>query len=513
MKVGQLAVASLAVSGLTLAVSAIGSPASAQQKAAAVYGPQPPAQTGDNPGVVDTDPTTPEGAVGAPGHPPTLKDALGQVYLTNPALLAERAKLRATDENVPSALSGWRPQVSVTVGPGYGVGKYIQDGENQVGQEVPTVTPNDRPFLSEQVSVSQPLYRGGRTTSATAQAESQVRAERARLLSQEEQSFADTVSAYVTAIEDQQLYALNVSNVELLSKTLDATNARFTAGEITRTDVAQAQAALAGGIGQRETSLGNLQTARAQYRRVIGDLPDKLVEPQPLAILFKSSKEAETLAEANNPTVIAAAYDDAASKDAVDVAYAALMPSLSFQGVGAYSDNTSIRDQRSIGGTFTANLTVPIYQGGAEYAAIRQAKQNEQSTRKTLDDTRRQAVESATEYYEQYVAAKSTVDSNRVQVKADEVALDGVEREALAGTETTLDVLNAEQLLLSARTTLVQNLTTLVSASYSLAGAVGRLTARDLNLSVPLYDETAYYNAVRDAPFGTGDEATRQPGR
>jgi outer membrane protein len=314
-------------------------------------------------------------------------------------------------------------------------------------------------------------------------------------------------------IEDQQLYELQVSNVQVLGKQLEATNARFAVGEITRTDVAQAQAALAGAIAQRETAYGTLQTARATYRDVIGELPGKLVEPQPLALPVHTLQQAETLASVNNAAVVSSMYADATDKDAVDVAYAALMPQVSLQVTADYANQSSFRGTIQRGGAVGPVITVPIYQGGSEYAAIRQAKQNEQSSRRNLDGARRSAVQLATQYWQTYIAARSTVASTRAQIRADEIALDGVEREALAGTQTTLDVLNAQQLLLSAQVTLVQNLAALVTDSYSLAGAIGRLTARDLALHVPLYDPQAYYHAVRDLPFGTGDHAVNQPGR
>jgi outer membrane protein len=447
----------------------------------------------------------------------TLESALAEVYLTNPALLAERAKLRATDENVPAALAGWRPQISYTVNPafGYGTNTNRSSGFNVLAQPVTVsvTNANSRWEFTQEVTASQPIYRGGRTVAATAQAENQVRAERANLMGQEEQSFSDAINAFVTVIEDQQLYELQVSNVQVLGKQLEATNARFAVGEITRTDVAQAQAALAGAIAQRETAYGTLQTARATYRDVIGELPGKLVEPQPLALPVHTLQQAETLASVNNAAVVSSMYADATDKDAVDVAYAALMPQVSLQVTADYANQSSFRGTIQRGGAVGPVITVPIYQGGSEYAAIRQAKQNEQSSRRNLDGARRSAVQLATQYWQTYIAARSTVASTRAQIRADEIALDGVEREALAGTQTTLDVLNAQQLLLGAQVTLVQNLAALVTDSYSLAGAIGRLTARDLALHVPLYDPQAYYHAVRDLPFGTGDHAVNQPGR
>jgi outer membrane protein len=450
----------------------------------------------------------------------TLESALAEVYLTNPALLAERAKLRATDENVPAALAGWRPQISYSVQPGFGYGSISSEGVENVAtpagivrENVTTTTDEQRWTFTQQATLSQPIYRGGRTVAATAQAENQVRAERANLMGQEEQSFSDAINAFVTVIEDQQLYELQVSNVQVLGKQLEATNARFAVGEITRTDVAQAQAALAGAIAQRETAYGTLQTARATYRDVIGELPGKLVEPQPLALPVHTLQQAETLASVNNAAVVSSMYADATDKDAVDVAYAALMPQVSLQVTADYANQSSFRGTIQRGGAVGPVITVPIYQGGSEYAAIRQAKQNEQSSRRNLDGARRSAVQLATQYWQTYIAARSTVASTRAQIRADEIALDGVEREALAGTQTTLDVLNAQQLLLGAQVTLVQNLAALVTDSYSLAGAIGRLTARDLALHVPLYDPQAYYHAVRDLPFGTGDHAVNQPGR
>jgi outer membrane protein len=195
------------------------------------------------------------------------------------------------------------------------------------------------------------------------------------------------------------------------------------------------------------------------------------------------------------------------------VAFSNLMPQLSLQGqAGQYVNQTSAKTYNPAG-QIVASLSVPLYQGGAEYSLVRQARQTEQQARKTVDDTRRTAIQNASQAWDTLVAARATADSTRSQVSANAIALEGVEREALVGSRTTLDVLNAQQALLNSQVTLVQNLSTVITASYSLAATVGRLTARDLNLPVPQYDFTAYYNAVRNAWFGTGDAATNQPGR
>jgi outer membrane protein len=259
--------------------------------------------------------------------------------------------------------------------------------------------------------------------------------------------------------------------------------------------------------------VGNLSASRATYLQYVGFDPENLVPPQPLALPIKSQDEATQMAQVNNPAVISAAFSNAASKDAIDVAFAALLPTVSVQGQAFRQDNPQSRAIRETGQEVLLQLSVPLYQGGGEYATIRQARQTEQQTRKTLDDQRRQATQQAANAWQNLIAARSTIISDQAAIRANEIAVDGVEREALLGSRTTLDVLNAEQTLLQARTTLVQNLAALVTDSYAVAQAIGRLTAHDLNLPVNYYDETAYYKEVRNRLIGTKDYATGQPGR
>ncbi len=444
-------------------------------------------------------------AVSAPAmaQPRTLQDALMAAYSNNPTLQGARAQLRATDEGVSQALSGWRPQVVLSGAVGYG------DGSSRIGSNIAR---NNRVIFTEQASLVQPLFGGG-TGVNTNQADNRVFAQRGRLLATEQQVFNDTTNAFVNVIQTQQILQLNINNEQVLGRQLQAARDRFRVGEITRTDVAQAEAAVAGARAQRQTGEGNLQTARANYRRFVGELPDQLIEPQPLKLPLRNQAEAAQLASQNNPNVIAALFDAAASRDAIDAAFSQLSPQVSVQASAARNDNQSVRQQRGIGGQVLLNASIPLYQGGAEYSRVRQARQTEQQARKTVDDIRRQAIQSATQAWETLTAARFTIESTRTQIRANQIALEGVQREAIVGSRTTLDVLNAEQALLNSRVTLVQNLSNLVTASYAVAAAIGRLTARDLSLNVPLYDETAYYNAVRQRLFGTGDYATNQPGR
>jgi len=447
---------------------------------------------------------------GALAQPRTLQDALSLAYLYNPTLQTSRAQLRATDEGVPQALAGWRPTVVLGAGYGYGFGTLRFNGTGNSGGN--TLREN-RDILTVTPTITQPLFRGGQTRASTNQADNRVFAQRGRLIATEQQVFTNTINAYVNVIQTQQLLQLNINNEQVLARQLQATNDRFRVGEITRTDVAQAEAALAGARATRQTSEGNLQTARSNYRLYVGDLPDQLVEPQPIKLPVKNQNEATQLASQNNPNVIAAQFDDAASRDAIDVAFSQLMPQLSVQAQGGLTNGQIAAGQSTLGATVLLNASVPIYQGGAEYSRVRQARQTEQQARKTVDDQRRQAIQQAAQSWETLAAARSTIESTRSAIRANQIALEGVQREAIVGSRTTLDVLNAEQALLNSRVTLVQNLASLVTASYTVAAAIGRLTARDLNLNVPMYDETAYYNAVRQRLFGTGDYAVSQPGR
>ncbi len=439
----------------------------------------------------------------------TIQQALAASYSNNPTLLAERAHLRSVDENVPTALAGWRPTIVGNGSAGYASGVnilYFPPG--------PALNINSaRSPSTGQLTITQQIYTGGKVHAQTAQAKSQVMAERAQLIATEQQVFSQTVSAYVGVIQAQQIYALNVNNEQVLTKQLEATNDRFRVGEITRTDVAQAEAALAQARSQRETAEGNLQTARATYRQVVGEDAVDLIEPQPLCLPTKNEEAANRLAAANNPAVVSAQFNQAAAKDAIDLAYSALMPQVNVQAQGFAQNNTGLPKNYNNGGQILANLTLPIYQGGSEYAAIRQARQNEQQARRNLDAARRQAVQQATQAWETLSAARAAVQSDRSAVRANEIALEGVQREAIVGSRTTLDVLTATQTLLGSQVTLVQDLSSLVNASYNLAAAVGRLTARDLALPVPLYDENAYYQAVSNRWFGAGDYATDQPAR
>jgi outer membrane protein len=441
--------------------------------------------------------------------PTTLEQALVEAYDTNPQLLQERANLRSVDENVPKALGGWRPTVELN-----GSGGYTAENERSVygptlfGPGGTVNTDLNRDTGTAEATITQPVFQGGKTRASVFQAENQVRAERANLIATEGTVFFNVISAYVGVIENRALVAVNENNVAVLQEQLESTQDRFRVGELTQTDVAQSEAGLAQGQSELETAKGNLQTALATYLQQVGEpAAATLADPQPLVLPVNSEISADNLAAANNPTVIDALFTLAASKNAVSLAFSALMPTVNVQASTFVQANPQTPDANYTGWSVTANLTVPLYQGGGEYATVRQAKQNQDAAVQSLDFDRRSAVQSASQAWETLVAAQAAITSSQSAVRANRIALEGTEREAIVGTATTLDVLQVQQNLLTAETTLVQNLASMVTASYGVAQAIGRLTARDLRLPVPYYDEDAYYNSVRDVLFGTGGPA------
>ena len=446
------------------------------------------------------------------GLPTTLNQALVEAYNNNATLQEQRAVLRQADEQVPTALSGWRPTVSLSGSEG----KVSQS----VTQPLSITDPNDKYKLNEnfaetigQATVTEQLYSGGKTVAQTREAKNAVYAARAQLLASEESVFLNVVQAFVSVVTDKQVLALNVSNETVLHQQLKDTTTQFNVGEITMTSVAQAQASLAQAIAQVQISQGNLKIAEDNFRQLVGvDPADNLVPPQPLEVPQTTRDEVDAAAVANNPNVIAAEFTDAADKDAINVAYAALMPQLQVEA-SAFSENGQTAANTQVnGGSIIGQLTVPLYQGGQEYSAIRQARAKEQQSFASILDAQRTAFYQGSQAWEAVTSTRAAIVATNDEIRANAIALDGTEREELVGTRTTLDVLNAQQLLLNSQVQQVQNIGTLVNNTYAVASAIGRLTVRDLGLPVQEYDDLKYYNAVKYAGFGTGEDADRKAG-
>ena len=431
------------------------------------------------------------GASGAGAQ--SLEQALISAYLTNPQLEAQRAALRATDELVPLALGGWRPTVEAEGAVVYN----DTDGSGNTGDTFTT--------RSGSVAVDQNIYNGGETVANTRRAERLVRVERARLMVVEQDVLLDAVTVYTDLLAARAVLDFANQNEGRLLRQLQATRDRFEVGEVTRTDVAQAEARHSGAIADRIQAEGAVAAAVASYRRVINQEPAGLVVPPPLDLLPPSEDEAQQLGLDLNPSIAAAQYNLSASESDVDVAESALLPSVSVRGELAYardpSESLNFRRDASI----AASLRVPLYQGGGEYARIRQTKQTVRQRRDELEDTIRAVRDEVTASWEALVTATSQIESIGAQVRANEIAVEGSRQEALVGQRTTLDVLDQESDLFQSQVDLVQARRDQIVASYRLKAAVGQLTAGGINLPVQPYDSEAYYNDTRNRWIGVGE--------
>ena len=436
----------------------------------------------------------------------TLEWALVQAYQNNPSLNAQRAALRATDENVPQALSGYRPKLSVTGGGGL---EYSNTLANSINQSVfpNTVTyssvAKDLGQRSFGASATQTLYNGFQTANRTRQAESQVMGARETLRVTEQQVLLDAATAYMNLLRDQAILDLNRRNVEVLTEQLKQTRDRFNVGEVTRTDVAQAESRLAAGRSALLGAQSNYVTSQANYRRIIGVDPGRLDPGTPVDRLSPPALAgAIQQGETQSPSVLAAMYGVDIAELGVKISEGALYPNLSLTASAERSYLPAYNVNKQTLASVLGTLTIPIYQGGAEYSAIRQAKETVGQQRLNLDVNRDQARATVVQSWGQLDAAKAQIEATTAQVNAAEIALNGVREEARVGQRTTLDVLNAQQELVNARVALVTAQHDRVVASYTLLAAVGALSMQRLGLNVLIYDPQVHYQQVRDAWIG-----------
>ena len=433
----------------------------------------------------------------------TIEAALVRAYQNNPQLNAQRAQVRSIDENVPQALSGYRPRVAVTASAGY---QYTDTNTTAGGSPtaiVRTEIHGANAPRSAGLTVSQTLFNGQQTANRTRAAESQVSGSREALRVLEQSVLLSAATIYMDYLRDSAIVAVNQSNVRVLEQTLKQTRDRFNVGEVTRTDVAQSEAQLAAGKTQLLTAEANLTTTRANFRRIIGNEPVALAPGSPvdrfLPATLPSSVELSLI---ENPNVTASMFGIDVNYLQVKINEGALLPTVTFQASVQQSYEQTMTIFRSFGASAIAQLSVPVYQGGAEYSLIRQSKETLAQQRLVLEQTRDQTRANTVTAWGQLVAGKAQVASAQAQVTASEIALNGVREEAKAGQRTTLDVLNAQQALVNARVALVTAQHDRVVASYAVLNSIGRLSPIVLNLSTIVYDPSVHYHQVRDSWYG-----------
>jgi TolC family type I secretion outer membrane protein len=421
----------------------------------------------------------------------SLIEAMVSAYTGNPTLRGERARQRGTDELVPQALSGWRPTVD-TEG---SIANVWQDSNAGPSAE----------FSPKSVSIglTQPIFRGFKTINGTKSAEANVEAGKQGLLAVEQDILFQAIQAYMNVIRDRQVVGLRQKNVDVLKKQLGAADERFKVGEITRTDVAQARA----GVSEAQSNLAfaksNLAASVANYINVVGHRPGNLKYPK-LARLPKTLDEAQAIAEEVNPNILAAAYVEEASNYDTEVVKGDLLPAVNLGAFAEFNDNPSTGVGSSESARIEGVLAIPLYEAGRVYSSVRQAKQVASQRRLEVIQAGRAVRESVSISWNDLTAAREIIRSAKAQVSAADLALDGVRQEYLVGSRTTLDVLDAETEVVTARIVLVSAERDQIVKAYQILASIGRLTARDLRLPVEYYDADENYLNVRGKWIGTG---------
>jgi outer membrane protein len=435
----------------------------------------------------------------------TLASALSRAYGSNPTLNAQRASVRATDENVPRAKAGYRPQINATAD--------IQGTVTQTNPDNAAAITTRSASQGVGLQIDQNIFNGFRTDNSVRQAESSVLSARETLRNNEQNVLFDAASAYMNVLRDTAILNLQRNNVEVIDEQLRQTRDRFNVGEVTRTDVAQAEARLAGARSQASLAEANLRTSIAVYRQVIGAEPRQLAPGRPLdRLLPRSLESAMKIALDEHPAIIAALHGVDVAELQVRIVEGELAPTLGLTGSLSYR-NTNSNAGGAFGGngdgggfgsgeqasaSIVARLTVPIYEGGEVYARARQAKETAGQRLLEADIIREQVRAAVISSWGQLEAARAQIMAAQAQVEASETALNGVREEARVGQRTTLDVLNAQQELLNARVNLITAQRDRVVASYAVVQAAGRLNSRFLGLNVAHYSPKVHFDQVKD---------------
>jgi outer membrane protein len=430
----------------------------------------------------------------------TLLGALAQAYQVNPELNSQRAIVRKTDEDVPQALSGYRPSVNATAEVG---NQYL----SQQGTACCPVLTSKSEYWSAPRSIGitaqQTLFNGYQTANRVRSAESKVFAARETLRVIEQTVLLDAATVYMDVVRDAAILEVQRNNVRVLDETLRQTRSRFKLGEVTLTDITQAEAQLAASQSQMFFASSNLTTSKATYRRVIGSMPGRLEPGSPVDRLSPPTLAAAINAGMNaNPSVTAAMHGVDVARLQVKIAEGALYPTVTLEGNVQRAHEVAGVIPELTSASVRIKATIPLYQGGAEYSTIRQSKETLGQRRLDLAITRDQARATVVQVWGQLQASTAQTQAAREQVRASEVALKGVRMEAGLGMRTTLDVLNAQQALVNAQVNLVTAQHDRVVTSYRLLSTVGRLSPQTLGLPTSIYDPTVHYQQIRDAWAG-----------
>ena len=421
----------------------------------------------------------------------TLETALSKAYNYNPSLKSARAASSAVNENVAIAKSGYRPTLSID-------GEYsetkINTNASVNGVRSKPVDGYNRALVA---TISQPIFRGFKTINSVSSAKSYVKASKANLMNAEQSVLLNASIAYLAVLRDEAIVKLQKNNEKLLKKELDETKERFKVGEVTTTDVSQAKASYASAQSQRISAEGNLEASKAIYEQIIGETPKDLTEPKDIESFFPTSMEkALEYAKKNNFSLRAAKQNLKAKKYDVRVSKGDLLPTVNAYALAGRvktENYTTDKNPTSDSVELGVNFSMPLYNAGASRAKIRQSKYYHWQAQEDLLNAEDELLSSIPSNWEYLSANKAKIESVKAQVKAYQVALDGVREEEALGNRTVLDVLNQYQYLLNAEVEEVTTRHNYYVSGLSLLQAMGKLTAKELKLNVDLYDADDKY--------------------
>ncbi|HEY1736214.1 MAG TPA: TolC family outer membrane protein [Methylovirgula sp.] len=440
----------------------------------------------------------------------TMSSALALAYQSNPDLNQQRAGVRAQDETIPQATAAYRPNVGITgqygvthIGESGGTGGVAALATGGAAGGSGSISTLTEPS-SVGMTVSETVFNGNRNFNGVRKAESNVFSARETLRNTELNVLQNGAIAYMNVLRDTAILDLRKNNIIVLEEQLRQTRDRFNVGEVTRTDVAQAESSLASARSDYFTAQANLENSVAVYRQVIGVQPTQLAPARSIeGMLPKSLAEAIDVGLNEHPTIQAALHAADAAELQVKINEGQLYPTVTVNGSVERDWNyEGFPGFKAVNGTVYGQVSIPLYQGGAEYAEVRQAKELYTQARIQADLQREAVRANIVTDWGLLQASKAAIASNEAAVKAAEIALEGVREEARVGQRTTLDVLNAQQTLLNARVSLVSAQRDRVVASYVVMAAIGRLDASTLHLAVNEYDPTVHFDQVKDKWFG-----------
>lgn len=433
-------------------------------------------------------------ALVSPASADTIAEAMAKAYANNPDLNAARAGLRAVDESVTIAKSGYRPQVSAVA----------TGTQTRFDSDLQT-RPRDFHQGSAGLTITQQIFDGFQTLNDVRASESTVLSNRESLKANEISILLSAAESYANIVRDQQVVGIRRQNLAFLKEQLKAANARLTVGEGTRTDVSQAEAELASAKALLATAVSQLKQSEAVYVQIVGGAPRDIKAATPAKTgMPRTLDQAVAAAIRDNPQIIAALYAVDAAGYRVKQAEGTMLPGVTIQGSVSRNTGDSFNNGGvdNTSGSITARLQVPIYQGGAEYGQVRQAKERAGQQSIAVDSVRLDVQKTVVSAYAQLDAARASITANKEQIRAANQALAGVIEERKVGQRTTLDVLDAQQSVLIARESLAASQRNAVVASYSLLASMGALTVRGQNLNVAEYRPEKHYEAVKNKWFG-----------